>query len=72
MENFLFGLIFAIILLPLFDGLTTLVLSFFEMIKSFFVRVINHNNKKINGLEDDVVKNKIGFSIEEEVEEDDL
>ena len=72
MENFLFGLIFAIILLPLFDGLTTLVLSFFEMIKSFFVRVINYNNKKINSLEDDIVKNKIGFSIEEEVEEDDL
>lgn len=71
MENFLFGLIFAIVLLPLFDSLTTLVLSFFEMIKSFFARVINHNNK-INGLEDNIVKNKIGFSIEEEVEEDDL
>ena len=72
MENFLFGLIFAIVLLPLFDGLTTLVLSFFEMIKSFFARVINYNNNKINGLEDNLVKNKIGFSIEEEVEEDDL
>ena len=72
MENFLFGLIFAIVLLPLFDGLTTLVLSFFEMIKSFFARVINYNNNKINGLEDNIVKNKIGFSIEEEVEEDDL
>ena len=72
MENFLFGLIFAIVLLPLFDGLTTLVLSFFEMIKSLFARVINHNNNKINGLEDNIVKNKIGFSIEEEVEEDDL
>lgn len=72
MENFLFGLIFAIVLLPLFDGLTTLILSFFEMIKSFFARVINHNNNKINGLEDNIVKNKIGFSIEEEVEEDDL
>ena len=42
------------------------------MIKSFFARVINHNNNKINGLEDNIVKNKIGFSIEEEVEEDDL
>ena len=72
MENFLFGLIFAIVLLPLFDGLTTLILSFFEMIKSFFAIVINHNNNKINGLEDNIVKNKIGFSIEEEVEEDDL
>ena len=72
MENFLFGLIFAIVLLPLFDGLTTLVLSFFEMIKSFFARVINYNNNKINDLEDNIVKNKIGFSIEEEVEEDDL
>lgn len=56
-------------MLPLLDGFTSLVLSFFEMIKSYFARVIATNNQKIQELSIDAPKHAIGFAIEEEVED---
>ena len=69
MAIFIMGLVFGIAMLPLLDGFTSLVLSFFEMIKSYFARVIAKNNQKIQELSIDTPKHAIGFSIGEEVED---
>lgn len=66
---FIMGLVFGIAMLPLLDGFTSLVLSFFEMVKSYFARTIAINNQKIQELSIDAPKHAIGFSIEEEVED---
>ena len=65
---FIMGLVFGIVILPLLDGFTSLVLSFFEMIKSYFACVIATNNQKIQELSIDAPKHATGFAIEEEVE----
>lgn len=67
--NFIMGLVFGISLIPIIDGLTSLVLSFFEMIKSYFALLIANNNQKIQELSIDTPKHAIGFAIEEEVED---
>ena len=69
MAIFIMGLVFGIAMLPLLDGFTSLVLSFFEMIKSYFARVIAKNNQKIQELSIDAPKHAIGFAIGEEVED---
>ena len=69
MAIFIMGLVFGIVMLPLLDGFTSLVLSFFEMIKSYFARVIATNNQKIQELSTDAPKHAIGFSIGEEAED---
>ena len=69
MENFILGLIFCLVLQPVLDGLTSLVLSFFEMIKSYFGRVIASNNEKISNPSP---KSTIGFVDREEAEDCDL
>ena len=66
---FIMGLVFGVSILPLLDGFTSLVLSFFEMIKSYFARVIATNNQKIQELSIDAPKHAIGFAIGEEVED---
>ena len=68
------GLIFGVSVLPLLDSFTSLVLSFFEMIKSYFARIIATNNQKIQELSIDTPKHAIGFAIGEELEDydDDL
>ena len=71
MENFILGLLFALVLLPVLDGLTSLILSFFEMVKSHFALQISRNNQKIQDLSVDTPKYKIGFDMGEEVENDD-
>ena len=63
------GLVFGIVMLPLLDGFTSLVLSFFEMIKSYFARIIATNNQKIQELSIDAPKHVIGFTIGEEAED---
>ena len=71
---FIMGLVFGVSILPLLDSFTSLVLSFFEMIKSYFARTIAINNQKIQELSIDAPKHAIGFNIGEEVEDydDDL
>ena len=71
MAIFIMGLVFGIVMLPLLDGFTSLALSFFEMIKSYFARAIAKNNQKIQELSIDTPKRTIGFAIGEEVEDDD-
>lgn len=68
--NFVIGLIFAIVFIPLLDGFTSLILSFFEVIKSYFSKIIAINNQKIQKLSIDAPQRAIGFSIREEVEND--
>ena len=69
MAIFIMGLVFGVSILPLLDSFTSLVLSFFEMIKSYFARIIATNNQKIQELSIDTQKHAIGFTIGEEVED---
>lgn len=66
-------MIFIILAQPLLDGLTSLILSFFEMIKSYFAVKIAKSNQKIQEVSVEP-KHVIGFTIsdEEEVETDDI
>ena len=66
---FIMGLVFGVSILPLLDSFTSLVLSFFEMIKSYFACVIARNNQKVQELSIDTPKHAIGFAIGEEVED---
>ena len=52
MEKFIIGLVFGLSIQPLLDGFTSLVLSFFKMIKSYFAVKIAANNQKISILSD--------------------
>lgn len=72
MITFILGMIFVLVAQPLLDGFTSIILSFFEMIKSYMAVVINKNNQKIEG--DEGSTNLIGFqyTAEEENFEDDV
>lgn len=72
LENLILGLLIGLVLLPIFDGLTSLFLSFFEMIKSYFALKIATNNQKIQELSADPPKHIIGFDLRGGVEEDDI
>lgn len=76
MKIFILGLIFGLVIQPLLDGFTSLLLSLFETIKSYFAVKISTNNQKMAKLNDDSPKHAIGFVVpgEEEYydEEDDL
>jgi hypothetical protein len=71
LEIFVLGLIFGLVIQPLLDGFASLILSFFEMIKSYFAVVISKNNKRMTDEEKTTIR-KIGFVTEEEIEDDDL
>ena len=73
MHYFILGMVFIILVQPLLDGLTSLILSFFEMIKSYFAIKIAKSNQKIQEASAEP-KYAIGFAVdvEEEVEDDDL
>jgi hypothetical protein len=73
LNNFIFGLFFCIFALPVLEGLTSLVLTFFEAIKSTLGIWIAHNNCVIEK-ETPQSQRVIGFSVseEEEVEDDEL
>ena len=69
---FIMGLVFGIVILPLLDGFTSLVLSFFEMIKSYFALKIAKNNQKIQEVSSEPQR-MIGFNLsgeEEEIDDD--
>ena len=73
MEKFILGIIFILVVIPTLDVLTSFIVSFIEMIKSWFAIVIAKNNQKIQDLSaPDIPQRAIGFAIEEEVDEDDL
>ena len=74
MAIFIMGLVFGVSILPLLDSFTSLILSFIEMIKSYFAIIIAKNNQKIQELSIDTPKHAIGFTIGEDVEDydDDL
>ena len=70
MQNFIFGLVFALAIIPILDGLTSLILSFFEMIKSYFGFKIAESNQKIQNLSTEPPRRKIGFDLPGEEVED--
>ena len=70
MKIFILGLIFGLSVQPLLDGFTSLILSFFEMIRSYFGVIISRNNQKIAKLSDDSPKHAIGFVVEDREEEE--
>lgn len=73
MEKFILGIIFVLVVIPTLDVLTSFIVSFIEMIKSWFAIVIAKNNQKIQDLSaPDIPQHAIGFAIEEEVDENDL
>lgn len=61
MQNFIIGIIFACAILPILDSFVSLVLSFFEMIKSYINLKIVSNNQKLNELPKEDCKAMIGF-----------
>ena len=69
MEIFVLGMIFCMVIQPLCDGFTSLILSFFEMIKSYFAIIISKNNQKIQCNAPSSV-HAIGFQYTEEEEEE--
>lgn len=69
--TFILGIIFGQFIQPVLDGLTSLVLSFIEMIKNNIAIKIAINNQKIQQLSSEVSRPTIGFSIETEVEDED-
>lgn len=73
LKIFILGLIFGLVIQPLLDGFTSLILSFFEMIKGYFALKIAQSNQKIQNLSTDVpTQCAIGFALGEEVEDDDI
>lgn len=72
MEIFIIGLLFGCVILPLLDGLISLVLAFFEMIKSYITVKIVTNNQKINPAGENEQTQAIGFVYREEEQEDDI
>lgn len=74
MYLFIIGLVFGLVVPPLLDGLTNLLLSFLEMIRSYCAVIITRNNQKIQRLSAEPVHSQIGFviDVDEEVEDDDI
>ena len=69
MANFILGVIFSLMIIPIIDGITSLVLTFLEMLKSYISIIIMKNNHKIQNPEE-VKTNTIGFVITKEEEEE--
>lgn len=74
MKIFILGLVFGLVIQPLLDGFTSLILSFFEMIKGYFALKIAQHNQKIHELSIDQPQTQrpIGFLAGEEVEDSGL
>ena len=74
MGYFILGVIAAQSLLPLLDGLTTVILSGFEALKGYFgMKIAEYNNRirKINLDDDSKNKKPIGFYCDTQEDEDD-
>lgn len=70
MNQFILGIIFALMIIPIADGLAGVVLTFFEMLKSSMSTVIMKNNHKIQNPDGDIQTRPIGFITPEEEEGD--
>lgn len=70
MEQFILGIIFALMIIPIADGLAGVILTFFEMLKSSISTVIMKNNHKIQNPDGDIQTRPIGFITPEEEEGD--
>lgn len=64
----LLGLIIGFVCLPLINGLLSVILSFFEVLKSYCGVIINRNQQKM--IETGEKMPQIGFAIEEEEDYD--
>ena len=72
MKFFLMGIIFGCVISPILDGLTSLVLSFVEMVKSYInVKIVSNGHKMGANNEECTSTNAIGFVYNGEVEEED-
>ena len=75
MIEFILGMLTALIFIPVADGITSTILTFFEMLKMKMGVKISQGNKAINDMNTPIedVKHIIGFGIpsgEENYEED--
>ena len=72
LQFFLLGIIVALVGIPILNSLADLVYNLTKVIKSNLSLTIAKNNKTIQSLsEQEIVKNQIGFIIEEEEPIDD-
>lgn len=72
LQFFLLGMIVALVGIPILNSLADLIYNLTEVIKSNLSLTIAKNNKTIQSLsEQEIVKNQIGFVIEEEEPIDD-
>lgn len=69
MVYFILGMVFILSIQPLMDSLTSLILSFLEMIKSYIGVIIHKNNEKMGEYSPEQT-NLIGFQYTPEEEED--
>ena len=65
MTYFVVGIIFTLVIFPVLDSFTSLILSFFEMIKSYLAIVITRNNDRMR---EEPPTHALGFSLPEEDE----
>ena len=75
MIEFILGMLTALVFIPIADGITSTILTFFEMLKMKMGVKISEGNKTINNINTPTedAKHIIGFSIpsgEENYEED--
>lgn len=66
---FILGIVFAICIIPILDGLIGVILSWFELLKTHLGVKITKLSKELHEPE---IKHQIGFIVEEEPEEDDI
>lgn len=70
MFYFILGMVFILTVQPLLDSLTALILSFFEMIKSYIGVVIHNNNEKMEDYQEQTYAIGFQYTPEEEEEEE--
>ena len=73
MYLFIFGLVFGLVIQPLLDSFTSLVMAWVEVVKSKFGLTIALNNQKIEDSVSEPHTATIGFRVDdgEEVEDED-
>ena len=67
MNEFILGIIFIVVIIPILEGLVSLTLTFLEGLKSMLGVIISKNNKVIEYKPN---KNPIGFAATEEEQND--
>lgn len=70
MFYFILGMVFILTVQPLLDGLTALILSLFETLKSYMGVVVRKNNDKVEEYQEQT--QAIGFQYVPEEEEYDV